>query len=692
MAQRLPALPLHNPTMGTSVGLRKAGRRARVTEPAHEPLAAPIWSIVALIVVTVGVYLNTLGNDFSLDDIHIIVRNIRIRQPFDFNAIWLTPYWPNLGVEAGLWRPVTVFGFSLQWAIGGGGPAVFHAVSVALHVTVVVLSFLFLRQLVSLPGAFAGALVFAVHPVHSEAVASIVGQAELIAAACVIGACLIHSMRRSEPSADKPADRRHAFALAVLFAIGLLAKEHAVVLPALLVITDMAQRRGPSTFPAAQRYVRLLAPTIALLAVVLVLYVFGRLVVLEGNVLGGNVAANVSYLTGESRLLNALQAVPKVLKLLVFPTTMAFDYSPGMFAPAEGITAPVIAGAALLAAIVAMALTLPLRPSVGLPAAWLVVTLLPVSNLLFPTGIFVAERTLYLPSLAVSAGVAYAIARLFELHGTVPRRMAVACVATLVLVAGARTWIRTGDWRDTDSIIGALVRDHPASYRAQWALATHAMERGDNMLARRHYEAAVATWANDLGLRSEYGNFLMAQGEVEEAVQHFERAYEILPALPRTTVFLGTAYLATERFTHALHLADAAEESGFGVAIHASLRGAAHDGLGNRELALASWQKVLEAGQLNPPVLWAFFARTLARRSAVQPSLHALERGREALARDPSGLRLLSQVQAAVLDGCYSRGHHEHESAISGSCDPLAGPVQAPGFEIGGDWFSPLNR
>lgn len=136
--------------------------------------------LLACALAAAAVYLNSLANGFALDDVHIIEVNRRVHELDSWREIWLTPYWPTFGTQLGLWRPLAIFGFALQWAAGGGDALTFHVTSVALHVLVTSLCFLLLERLTTATAAFAGALLFAVHPLHTEAVANIVGQSELI--------------------------------------------------------------------------------------------------------------------------------------------------------------------------------------------------------------------------------------------------------------------------------------------------------------------------------------------------------------------------------------------------------------------------------------------------------------------------------------------------------------------------------
>jgi tetratricopeptide (TPR) repeat protein len=422
------------------------------------------------------------------------------------------------------------------------------------------------------------------------------------------------------------------------------------------------------------------------LAGVLTAYLALRLLVLQGHIFGVEAGPQVGYLRSEYRLLIALQAFPEYLRLLLMPLSLASDYAPAMFTPATGLTGTVLAGGVILAALLVLSLLAPLRPRLGFPAAWFLITILPVANLLFPTGVFVAERTLYLPSFALSAAVAFAAAALLPRAGPRATRVAAAALLLVTLLGGIRTWQRNRDWRSTDAIMNALARDHPESYVAQLRLASLAVERGASDAARQHYENAMAIYSDDSELLTEYGNFLLARGEAARALPVFERAYALHPFISRTAIFLGTAYLELNRFQDALELAAEARAQGFSTAVHAPLTAAALDGLGREEEALAAWQQVIDQAQLSPPALWALLARTLARRQAPDMALQAAGRGRLAAGSDMGTLQLMNAVEQAVRDSCYQRTADAQQQ-----CDPVAAWMRALPTTYGA-WVSPLDR
>src|SRR5690606_16803084 len=108
----------------------------------------------AVAVLAVLVYANSLFNGFALDDVPIIAENARVHRLLALRDIWLTPYWPTFGEDLGLYRPLMIFLYAVEWMLGGGRPMLFHAVNVLGHAAASVLALLLLARLVPERPAF----------------------------------------------------------------------------------------------------------------------------------------------------------------------------------------------------------------------------------------------------------------------------------------------------------------------------------------------------------------------------------------------------------------------------------------------------------------------------------------------------------------------------------------------------------
>jgi len=431
-------------------------------------------------VTALAAYVLTLGNGFAYDDIPVVLGDSRLAS-LDLRAIFSGGYWPN--PDLGLYRPLTTLSFALDWALAGNSPAWFHLVNVLWHAATCVLALLLLARLFPVRAALAGALVFALHPVHVEAIANVVGRSEPLAASFLLAACLVWM-----------SDLRGRAALtSALFGLALLAKESAIMLPAALVLVDAA--RGRPFAEGVRPWVRRNLRAFFAIGVVGIGYLVLRAAVL-GGLTPGRVDPTIE-LTGSAvaRVLTALQAWPVFLRLLFFPLTLLADYGPRILLPIDSPNAGAVLGAFLLVATVLGGTVAFARGArrIGFGLLWFPVIVFPVSNFIIPIGVLVAERTLYLPSLAVAVAVAGVVV-LVERTGEAPRRaFSMAGLIVLALLAG-RVLVRIPDWQSTDAIMAALLRDRPDSFRGTLHGARVMRARRDAKAASAAYDRVLELW------------------------------------------------------------------------------------------------------------------------------------------------------------------------------------------------------
>jgi hypothetical protein len=480
--------------------------------------------------VAILVYLNSLGNGFALDDVLIVVENPGLHGLSRAWELLLMPYWPGSdALDRGLYRPFTSLAFAVQWTLGGGSPLPFHLLNVLLHAGVSVVLYLLLRALVSPRGALVGAVVFAVHPVHVEAVANVVGQAELWSGLFVLAAATLYVHR-----GDAGLSARRGAAIAIAYGAAMFFKEHALVLPALLVLLDLASGRLRRS-EDRRRWV----PFAALLTGVAAQYLTLRWIVLGGS-LSGRAAMDLPFLAiPRTRILTALSVWPEYARLLVFPLDLSAAYDPGTLLARESFSGIVVFGALLLA--LGLAATLAPRgwPGWGLGFAWFVLTVLPVSNLLLPVGTLLGERTLYLPSVAVGFWTAFAWERVMWKRSVLGRR---AAAVALILVLLAFTW-RVADrnpvWRDNATLFEVTLRDHPENFRAHWFQAVRTAEEGDTTASAEAWARARALFGSNSTFLTQYAIFQRSRGLTDEAAELVDEALRLRPASADAVLLLG---------------------------------------------------------------------------------------------------------------------------------------------------------
>jgi hypothetical protein len=487
---------------------------------------------VVVVVAAVAVYLNAFGHELVYDDLPLIAWNPRLGADDWLWQCVSTPYWTD--GNTGLYRPLTLLSLAVNFKLTGLATWSYTSVNVLLHAATSLLVALLARATgARVAVATAAGLVFAVHPVHTEAVTWIAGRAEVLCGAFSMLALYCH-WRGPERDVWR-------VGAAAAFACALGAKEHALTLLGVAPALDLLLRRGPwrarlgaHILPAYVPFALLASLVLGLRVVVLGDVALGpRFVVPLDNPLVAPVTSalgnDYGATTGE-RLLSAVALWGEHLRLLAWPRVLSADYSyaqwPVLRTASDGRFAP---GLLTLALTLGGAWSLRRRAplaSFGLAAFFL--TSLVTAQVLKPTGTIYAERLLYLPSV----GFALVLGAAFGRAWAWPRTRALAGVVLVALLSlGAlRTHARNQVWTNRRTLWEATVLTSPNSARA------HAK------LGSTYLEAAEALPAEQAGLR---------RSLYKASAAHMERSLDIYPERAGVNVGLVVALFSLEEHERA---------------------------------------------------------------------------------------------------------------------------------------------
>ena len=476
-------------------------------------------SIVGWIIALAGVLplLPTLRAAFVYDDTTIIRDNTLLRGWDALGRVWGAPYWPTNGADvSGLYRPLHVALLALVWNLGGGAARPFHVYALALYAVVVVVLWRMLRRGVGVAAAALGALWFATHPLHVEAVASVANTAELLVVLFTIALVwlLWRVVSPNEAADSRLGEWRVTIGAAALTAAAVLSKESGLLALPLAAVTVWGWQRSDDTPRRVD--IRRHARILLMCAAALVAALLARTAVLGAPVARVSIAApGLDALTTGQRVVAMLSLWPRIAKMIVWPGALSPYYGPTMLPAQRGAlaTLAVLSTIALVWLVAIVARRGDRRPVVAL--AWIAFTYLPASNLLTATGQLVADRTLF----GATAGAAMALAWAAD---RVPRRARAAFVLVCALAIGrdalasARYAVA---WSSHRTLWERLVEVSPTEYRGYELLGIDARERGDLTRALPLLARAFAMEPRDRRVRFEYGQVLYATGRHPQAVQ-----------------------------------------------------------------------------------------------------------------------------------------------------------------------------
>ncbi|XP_014223794.1 transmembrane and TPR repeat-containing protein CG4050 [Trichogramma pretiosum] len=501
---------------------------------------------VAVCAAALGVYLNSLGCGFVFDDISAIKENrdLRSHTPLKnvfFNDFWGTPMHKEQSHKS--YRPLCVLTFRWNYMIHQLDPMGYHLFNVILHVGVSLLYFRICLMFLPDVASFISALLFAVHPIHTEAVTGVVGRAETLSSLFYLAALMTYT----KCCRSKRSTGWRSLIMSMFFVlVAMLCKEQGITATAVCVLYEIfvVQRVRALDIVLALKSAfdgKKISPswssegTKRLTAVTLVTF---SLLILRLHVMGSKLPvftrfdnpASVAATPTRQLTYNYLAAVN--MRLLFLPTDLCCDWTMGTIPLVEGLLdvrnlATLAAHSTVLGLLATAVLTCNRQTSIIIimSLAMMILPFLPASNLFFPVGFVVAERVLYAPSMGFCMLVGYGCHILCEKS----KKLSVLLLLTLLLSFATKTYVRNYDWQDEYQIFmsGLKVNDRNAKL---FNNVGHALEsQGRFMEALNFFNMAVQVQGDDIGAHINVGRTYNHLKMFKEAEDAYLKAKSLLP-------------------------------------------------------------------------------------------------------------------------------------------------------------------
>ncbi len=575
--------------------------------------------LLAAVLVSAG----TLGHGFVFDD-HLLVGGNApvILGDASLSSAFTYRYW-GAADEASpneLYRPATILSLAIPARLFGQSAVVMHATNLLLHAVNALLVYALVRVLFGRPlVALLTGVLFAVHPIATEAFAPVAGRADLLATSCLLAAGLL---------ALYASRRRGIFilvcglGLAAVTFLGGLAKESAFVAPLLTVgVLGVDRQRHSGTKKQDREY---LATGITLVGIQA--FVLAMIMLLRFGILGyvyrmtPPSTPSTAYLAFVNnplqfagpldRILTAFRVAVMGAGRLIFPLTLSADYSYDQIPVSQGLGAAELLALAFAAGYLALVLWTARRfPAVMFALSWSALTYLIVSNLLVPIGTIFGERLLYLPSIGFALLLAIGLIRLGA--GSSRRRTAaVALTAVLIGLYAGRSMTRAADWVDDETLFRATVATSPRSAKAH----------------------------------SNRGFSLQRAGRIEEAIIAYRQALSIAPGLTGAGVALARCYMALGHPEEAIGWYRHVIEHDDGISVAWSGLGLAQSAAGHLEDAETSFRKALGLSLGGNPEAIRGLAEVMSRTHREEQAVGLLERLSKSVPGAPEVRQALAQA------------------------------------------------
>jgi hypothetical protein len=490
------------------------------------------WWLIPLIAILI--YIPSFNADFTLDDVLIVEDNSFVKSIDQIPSIWTSHYWAGKvdATDTGLYRPLTLTTYNLQYALTGKNPDAFHIVNILLHALVCLMlmkmaSLLFLDfRLVVISG-----LLFAIHPIHTEAVAGIVGRAEILAALFILASMVCYHHWRQNGGI------KWLVLLLVSTFAAITSKEHGFLMIAILALQETYYYFSSKTFDWNERKKWIAFGSVAMLSV-------GMWLVrstITGPTASHELWANVG---SAERMATSIRTTAEYLGLHLWPFPLSADYWIEEV-PIVGFgNISVFISLLVIVGIVSLAFYLRRKMPV---ASWGILffflMLLPVSNFVFAAGFLKAERILYIPSIGLIILITVMLTKLLDVKsGRIPGFI---LLGLFILLFTWRTWTRTGDWKNNYTLALATLQTSPNSPRFNNMMGLELRAQNKNNEALTYFEKAVQANPNHVpalvNLGMEYAHFNRQQ----EAGAILEKALALEPGTLATYANLMSVYRST---------------------------------------------------------------------------------------------------------------------------------------------------
>lgn len=533
-------------------------------------------SIALLIVFSIIIYANTLKNGFVFDDFGTIVNNNHlIKNPGKFSILINQKEYFDYSGEI-TYRPVATLSYMLDYTLYGLKPWGYHLTNILLHLGNVILLYMFLVLLsgsneqvmikglgvrLTTPQPFLLSLLFAVHPVLTEAVNAISFREDLLSFLFYMATLNIYLFLRADSNKYQPLLALLLYiSSCLLYFFALLSKEMAASLPLVIYCYEWVyahKKKYTFSFLLSWRYLGYLS--ITLIYIYLRFYYFYNPT--EANTLPPKLA---------DRLATIPWLILNYLKLTIFPVSLIADYKIAIVSSVYSID--FVLPFVVVLSLIALVFITKYR-EVAFGVFFYLMTLIPVYNIV-PIAHPFAERYLYLPVVGFIIVTGFAIKTILRIWRPYILFFFVMIFAIFsfdvikrnsVWIDGYSLWAdtvkkrpnnnlahynlalvyyRQGRLREAAQELDIAIRLKPDNAEQHFALAQVNEKQGRFMEAVSEYEKAISIEPDDERYHAGIAILYFRQGMVGRAIQEFETAYRLNPTEPKIYNNLKLAYEA----------------------------------------------------------------------------------------------------------------------------------------------------
>lgn len=518
------------------------------------------FSYIILSILSVIIFCNSLGNAFVYDDSATIVNNTLIKSWENFYTIFSFNYFILSGELS--YRPIVTLSYFIDYSLWGLNPLGFHLTNVLLQVWNTLLFYTLLKRIAALGDcqnlmndlalnrssfasntkwdsdagfpenykqvfkvnifAFVSALLFATHPILTEAVNSISYREDLFAAFFFLISFILF-LKIDDKSLYGVKYLLYYAGSLCSYALALFSKEMAVTLPVLMVLFTIFYSSPGNAF---REVIKRVKGIYIGYFIITIFYLMIQFVLFRHT--------HVKLDQTRQSLCVMLKVLALYIKLLFLPLNLNADYVvPPITA---GVTSLIVSICIVITVAILIARLCKSNKQYGFFILWFFITLLPVSNII-PIGNIMAERYLYIPIM----GFLGAVGTLIQ-NCNARRSITILSFGIVIIIFGCMGIYRNGIWHDEFTLWHSTSQREPNSARAHHNLGVVHSTKGFYEYAELEYKKTLQINPRDTEAHYNLGNAYERKGMTDDAIKEYQEAIHGNPFYANAYNNLGSIF------------------------------------------------------------------------------------------------------------------------------------------------------
>lgn len=491
-------------------------------------------------------YFDSLWGDFVFDDVPLIQKDRFYAQEANPLRCWNRDFWKE-NMKQGLYRPFTLFTYWINAQVSGINSPAFRMGNLIFHFLVTLLVFKFaLRLKLGRWAAVFAAVLFAVHPIHTEAVIPAFGRGELLCAMFLLLALIIHTHIGENKTV--------VLAAGLSFLLACWSKEHGLAFLPLCVLLDLYLKK-PFNRQDFTEFARKAAPVYLFYSFIAAVFfasryfALGTLIPSKAN-FDPAIDNPIALCQFPLNIVTALKVQGIALSKFFCPAVLSHDYSYAQILPSlsafdskSWLTVILFLG---IPSLICMSLKKMKYKIIFLLMAY-IFCVMPAGNFIIMTGTVFGERLQYIPSIWLCMFSALVIAMLFR---KIKAKIVLMIAAAIIIAASLRTYERGKDWDNQMSLAVAGVKSAPESVKTWNNLAIQLGEYAEKEedpkeRINKYREAvlacdrAISIYPNFLNAYANRGIYYSLLGYYDEAEKDLKKVISIYPKDAHVNYTLG---------------------------------------------------------------------------------------------------------------------------------------------------------